>query len=114
MPPTPPVNPNPIQPAPAGLPNMATPPIPTTNKSSRMIYWIIGIILVVLVIGAGLYWYMIRKQAATSVSQTVSTNTPAPSPSDTIDSMGQELNSIDATASDSAGFNSVNSDLQGL
>lgn len=105
-----PVTPQPVQP-PTELPNVIPPQLPTTSSSNKMILWLLGGIVVALMIGAGIYWYM-GKEAPVPTVETIN---PTPSTKvETFDSMDQDLNSIDAESSDSADFDSVNSDLEDL
>lgn len=122
MPQMPPVNPQqPVQPLPTQQPPVAPvnpAPQPTTpqatppKSSSKLFLWIfIGLLLVVFLAG-GVYLYMVRQQANTVPQNPSQSSLPSPTAQENLE---DTLNSVVIdTATDSADFTSVDTDINQL
>lgn len=80
---------------------------PVGGNDNKMGMWlIVGLVVVILVVGA-VYWYLSSQQTPSQPVQQPG------SQAETIDNLDQELNSIEVGTADSD-FTSVDSDLQSL
>lgn len=107
-------NNNPVsQPAPTVQPVAAQMPIPPVSQGSskKIILWFtIGLVIVVAVVGA-IYFFLQSKQEGTT-NETSAVTTPVPSSKEDLES---DLNNIDVkTATDNSDFTPVDQDLQNL
>lgn len=108
-------NPNPIpEPSPTPGPietDLSTPP----SKDSKMGLWLIFGVIVVFTAVGGIYWYLSNKQTVeTTTAPIPQTTMKSSAPTTTSVNLENDLNSIDASASGSNDFKSVDSDLSGL
>lgn len=112
---TPPVQPAPApqpkpQPAPIAVPNMAQPGAAPTAGGNKMIFWLVGGLVLIILLAGGVFLFMNRQSAKTANTQTDrNKQTPAP----VKDTFEQDLNAIDV-ATPGAEFDSIDQDLQGL
>lgn len=112
------------QPASNQAPNPAaavnTPQPPSTDSGgNKLIFWLVGgVILIALVVG-GIYWYLSKQQAATNTPTTTQTKTQTtatpkpPTISELVSALDKELNAIEVQAADSD-FADIDADLQNL
>lgn len=106
VPNTPPANPQPpVMPQPAPI------PAPSNGSSKILVWFIIGLVLIVLLVG-GIYLYLSRQQAITSTTQPDSaTQTTPPATPATLE---DELNSVNVDDTSNNDFAPVDQDLNQL
>jgi len=112
-----PTPPAPIQSGPAPAVQPVPAPQPTAPGSSKLVlYFVIGLVLVVLLI-AGAYLFMSRQQQTAknasneTTSQEIVQTTPAPQ--ETVDALDRDLSALNIGNTDSD-FSSIDTDLQQL
>ncbi len=111
-------NPNPIQSGPV-TPQPTTPIVPTpepspvtpSNSDSNKVFWLVGGLLVLSLITAGLYFYM-NKSGNTIPQTQQTTKNPTPSPQASLDSLDKDLQSVDVSSTDD--LSSIDQDLKSL
>ncbi len=97
------------------IPQINIPPQPSVQpaigESNKMIFWLIGGLVVILLTVGGIYWFLSQQQL-TSQQQPAAQETTE-TPTDSIDNLDRELNSVDVQSADSE-LESIDEDLQNL
>lgn len=107
-------NPQPVPPQPPVQPaQFATSPVSPTSTSEdgskKMMIWLVGGVILILLAVGGVYLYMSRKQAESKLQ---TNNNPAPASQQ--DNLESDLNSINVESAVDSEFTTVDSDLQNL
>lgn len=101
----------PVKPVAPATPNMAS---QAPKESNKMIFFLVGGVIVIALVVGGIFWYLSNQQKPSQTANQ-NTNTAVNTKStNNVDSLNQDLNSIDVQASDSAGFDALDRDLQNL
>lgn len=85
---------------------------PKENGGNKLILWLVGGLIIVIITVGGMYWYLGKQPVKDQASQTALPQASS-QPQTTTESIDQELNTIDVQASDSD-FDSIDQDLQSL
>ena len=85
---------------------------PNEGSGNKLILWLVGGLVIVIIIVGGLYWYLGKQQTS---QPSVQSNTPQSSsqPQVTSENIDQELNAIDVQTSDSD-FRIIDQDIGSL
>lgn len=92
---------------PQSAPSVAQPPVEKEGTHMVMLF-IVGLVVIVIVV-SGIYWYL-GKQQTSSEQVPQASNQPAT----TSENLNKDLDLIDAQASDSSDFTSVDQDIKDL
>ena len=114
---------SPTQAAPSSAPNPMPNPVPTApqpppnspdNRGNKLIFWLIGGVVLIALIAGGIFWYMSKQQSVTEFPATQTTTTQKqPTITELVDALDKELSSIEVQAADSD-ISSIDADLQNL
>ncbi len=112
---------NPPKPPVAPVPQTAAPQIPVVNTNTGgsnklVLYFVIGLVLIVLLI-AGAYLFMSRQQQVAKNNSNETTSREivqaTPAPEETVDALDRDLSALNVGNTDSD-FSSIDADLQQL
>ncbi len=102
----------PQQPAPAApQPNLTAVQEAQNQEGSKMIWWLVGGLIVIALLVGGIYWFLSKQQTN---QQAIQPPVKQVETQVTTDSLDQDLSVVDVESSGSSDFNEVDQDLQGL
>lgn len=109
----------PAAPTPQPTATPQTPVVNTGGSNKIVIYFVIGLIVIVVLI-AGAYLFMSRQQQAAKITEPTTIETipqpivqATPRPQDTVDALDRDLSALNVGSTDSD-FSSIDADLQQL